>query len=182
VTVRPKKAKFNGHKPSAKAAKQRFSNRRQQEIARRVKDLVRPVCEAEGLELIHVEYQREPGGRIVRVYLDKPGGITLDDCTRVSRQASDLLDVALDIEESYSLEVTSPGPSRPLGEKEDFERFAGQRAKIRIARPIEGQKNFTGVLRGATEDAVRLEAGERTVEIPLELITKARLVESSGEN
>lgn len=146
------------------------------------KDLVRPICETEGLELIHVEFQREPGGRILRLYLDKPGGITLDDCSHVSRQASDLLDVALDIEESYNLEVTSPGPNRPLGEKEDFDRFVGQVAKIRVARPIEGQKNFTGVLKGTAGDTVRLEAGERTVEIPFELITKARLVESSGEN
>ncbi|MFO7494480.1 MAG: ribosome maturation factor RimP [Desulfobacterales bacterium] len=182
MTARPKKPRDSGRKSSAEALEDRLSNRREQEIAQRVKDLVRPACEAEGLELIHVEYRREPVGRVLRVYLDKPGGITLGDCSQVSRQVSDLLDVALDVAEPYSLEVTSPGPNRPLGEKEDFDRFVGQWAKVRVARPIEGQKNFTGVLKGTAGDAVRLEAGEKTVDIPFELITRARLVESSGES
>jgi ribosome maturation factor RimP len=182
VTARAKKSRDGAKKPPAEKRPGHLGRRREQEIARRVRELVRPACEAEGLEVIHVEFQREPAGRVLRVYLDKPGGVTLGDCSHVSRQVSDLLDVALELPEPYSLEVTSPGPNRPLGEKGDFDRFVGQWAKLRVARPIEGQKNFTGVLRGTTEDAVRLEAGERTVEIPFELITRARLVESSGES
>jgi ribosome maturation factor RimP len=182
VTARPKKPRDSGKKPSTRGPEDRLSNRRQQEIAQLVKEVVRAACEAEGLEVIHVEFRREPVGRVLRVYLDKPGGITLGDCSHVSRQVSDLLDVALDVAEPYSLEVTSPGPNRPLGEREDFDRFVGQWAKVRVARPIEGQKNFTGVLKGMAGDAVRLEAGEKTVDIPFELITRARLVESSGEN
>jgi ribosome maturation factor RimP len=92
--------------------------------------------------VIHVEFQREPAGRVLRVYLDKPGGVTLGDCSHVSRQVGDLLDVALELPEPYSLEVTSPGPNRPLGEKGDFDRFVGQWAKLRVARPIEGQKKL----------------------------------------
>jgi ribosome maturation factor RimP len=182
VTARAKKSRDGAKKPPAEKRPGQLGHRRGQEIARRVRELVRPACEAEGLEVIHVEFQREPAGRVLRVYLDKPGGVTLGDCSHVSRQVSDLLDVALEVAEPYSLEVTSPGPNRPLGEKGDFDRFVGQWAKLRVARPIEGQKNFTGVLRGTTEDAVRLEAGEKTVDIPFELITRARLVESSGES
>jgi ribosome maturation factor RimP len=182
VTTRAKKSRDGAKKPPAETPPGRLSHRREQEIARRVKELVRPECDAEGLEVIHVEYRREPVGRVLRVYLDKPGGITLGDCSHASRQVSDLLDVALEVAEPYSLEVTSPGPNRPLGEKGDFDRFVGQWVKIRVARPIEGQKNFTGVLKGTAGDAVRLEAGEKTVDIPFELITRARLVESSGES
>ena len=144
--------------------------------------LAAPLCEAEGVELVHIEYQRETGGRILRLYIDKPGGVTLDDCVIVSRQISDLLDVKIETEETYRLEVSSPGPDRPLGNALDFEKFKGNVAKIKTHQPVDGQKNFKGVLLGISEGTVKLLVNEKTVAIPFQEITKARLVNYYGEN
>ncbi len=101
----------------------------EQKIVEQVRALAQPLCEAEGLELIHVEFQREPGGRILRLYIDKPDGINLNDCVGISRQMGDILDVNLDDIGPFNLEVTSPGPSRPLTTPEDFEKFKGNTGK-----------------------------------------------------
>lgn len=144
--------------------------------------LAAPLCEAEGVELVHIEYQQETGGRILRLYIDKPGGVTLDDCVIVSRQLSDLLNVKIETEETYRLEVSSPGPDRPLGNALDFEKFKGNVAKIKTHQPVDGQKNFKGVLLGISEGTVKLLVNEKTVAIPFQEITKARLVNYYGEN
>ena len=151
------------------------------DIARQVRDLAEPLCEAEGLELVHVEYQRERGGRTLRIYIDRPGGTRLDDCVNISRQLSDLLDVYLDSGSAYNLEVSSPGPERPLGKKEDFNRFIGHPVKVRARQPIEGRKNFKGTLMGVTADRVDIRMDDTTVAIPLEQIKSARLVDNQGE-
>lgn len=162
----------------------------QRKIVDQVMKLGEPLCEAEGMELIHVEYQREPGGRTLRIYLDKPGGVTLDDCVHVSRQLGDLLDVYLEGSASYRLEVSSPGPDRPLGKMADFEKFKGNTAKLKIYdSPGEiGQgvclkkKSITGVLLGISEDRVELMAGDQKIAVPYRDIAKARLVNYNGEN
>ena len=105
-----------------------------------VSDLAEPLCREEGMELVHVEYQREAGGRILRVYIDKPGGVGLNDCVNVSRQLSDLLDVYVERDDAYRLEISSPGPDRPLGKTADYERFKGRDIRIKTARPLDGQK------------------------------------------
>lgn len=151
-------------------------------IVEQVWPLAGPMCQALGLELIHVEFVAESGGRVLRLYLDKPGGINLDDCAQVSRQASDLLDAGLDEDLEYTLEVSSPGPHRPLGRKEDFERFRGSSARIKTMAPLDGQRNFTGVLQGLSVDQVMLSTGDRTVAIALDNIARAHLVELDGEN
>ena len=132
---------------------------------------------AEGLELVHVEYQREAGGRILRIYIDRPGGVTVDDCATVSNQLSDILDIKLDTQHPYTLEVSSPGIERPVSKFTDFEKFKGNRAKIRTAYPINEQKNFKGLLRGLLEENIILEADTDTIVIPFHDITKARLVD-----
>ena len=152
------------------------------EVVARVFDLIVPVCDAEGIELVHVEYQREAGGRILRVYIDKPGGITLADCTMISRQINTLLDVHLDLKAPYNLEVSSPGPDRPLAKASDFNRFQGNRAKIRTHQFVDGQKNFTGVLLGLSDGKVWLKVEDKTVAIPYQGINRARLVDYRGEN
>jgi ribosome maturation factor RimP len=149
----------------------------EQKIIKRVWSLAEPVCESEGLELIQVEYQRESAGRILRLYVDKPGGINLDDCVGISRQVSDILDVDLDDVGPYSLEVTSPGPERPLARKQDFARFKGSRAKIKTSQPLNGRKNFTGVLLDITDDHVRLQLEAQIVTIGYADISKAHLIE-----
>ena len=151
------------------------------EIISRVNELSGPMCDAEGIELVHTEYQREPHGMILRIYIDKPGGPTLQDCTRISRQLQDLLDVHLDVSDNYYLEVSSPGVNRPLGKLSDFVRFKGRQAKIKVLQPIDGQKNFTGVLSGVLQEAVAIQVGDRFVEIPYQDITRARLVNNNGD-
>lgn len=154
-----------------------------EETIARVWEIAEPACLSAGIELVHVEYQREPGGRILRLYIDKPGRVTVDDCANVSRQVGDLLDVYLEGTATYNLEVSSPGIERPLGKRSDYERFEGKEAKIAIRRPLNGQKNFRGVLLGASGEEVelRMEDG-RTVAIPFGEITKARLVNYNGED
>lgn len=152
-----------------------------EEIISKVNELAGPLCDAEGKELVYTEYQREPHGMILRIYIDKPGGATLQDCTHVSRQLQDLLDVHLDMSDNYFLEVSSPGFNRPLGKLSDFVRFQGNQAKIKVLRPIDGQKNFTGILSGVLQEAVVIKVGDRIIEIPYQDIIRARLVNYNGD-
>jgi ribosome maturation factor RimP len=155
---------------------------REKQIVDKVWALAEPICESEQIELVYVQYQREPGGRILRVYIDKPGGVSLKDCMHFSRQLSDVLDIYLETETSYNLEISSPGTDRPLGRLQDFEKFKGHMAKIKSARAIDGQKSFTGVLLGVVDENIKLQAqNNKDVEIPFADIVKARLVDYSGE-
>ncbi len=149
-------------------------------MARRIRELSEPLCESQGLELVHVEYQREPRGFVMRFYIDRSGGVTLADCAAFSRQVGDLLDVALDIAGKYTLEVSSPGSERPLGRLGDFKRFEGSMARIRTLEALDGQKNFTGRLAGVTEDTVILNTRSGSLRIPCDLISRARLVHNNG--
>jgi len=152
------------------------------EIIDRVAKLAEPLCASEGIELVYVEYNREPGGRILRIYIDRPGGIHLEDCADISRQLGDLLDVYLEEIGPYNLEVSSPGPDRPLGKTGDFVRFKGCKAKIRTHRQRDGRRNFTGVLMGVSEGSVvNIMVENKTVAIPFPDIQKARLINFNGE-
>jgi ribosome maturation factor RimP len=142
----------------------------------RVWQLAAPLCTGEGMQLVHVEYQREHGGRTLRLYLDKPNGITLDDCVTISRQLGDILDVGLEDEAPYRLEVSSPGTNRPLGSRDDFERYKGRRIKVRLMTPLEGQKNFTGILNDINTLTVQLTIDHKTVDIQFADIVKANLI------
>ncbi len=121
-TVKTKKHQI---KKGSRPGNRHHSLVNEQKIVDQVGALAKPVCESEGLELIHVEFQRESGGRILRLYIDKPDGVKLDDCVVISRQMGDIIDVNLDEIGPFNLEVTSPGSSRPLVSKEDFETFKG---------------------------------------------------------
>lgn len=147
-------------------------------VLAQARPLAEALCEAEGLELVQLQYRRERGGRILRLFIDKPGGVTLEDCAAVSRELGDLLDVHLPGLGPYHLEVSSPGPNRPLARAEDFERFRGQRARIRVRGTLDGQKNFSGVLEGLTGRTVQLNTGRGSVAIPIDAISKAHLMES----
>jgi len=144
--------------------------------------LVEPVCDAEGMDLVHAEYQTEPGGKVLRLYIDKPDGISIDDCVAISRQVSDLLDIYMPGDQQYRLEVSSPGANRPLVKPDDFNRFKDQSARIQISDSINGQKKFKGILAGIQDGIVTLLVMEKPVAIPFEKITKARLINYSGEN
>jgi ribosome maturation factor RimP len=145
-------------------------------VAAEVRSLAEVLCDTEGIELVHVEFLRDRGGRVLRLFIDKPAGVTLEDCATVSRELGDVLDVHLPDIGRYHLEVSSPGPNRPLSRAEDFERFRGHAAKIRTLCPMDGQRHFSGVLAGLSGGAVCLVKGQTTVTIPLEDISKAHLV------
>ncbi len=144
--------------------------------------LVEPVCESEGLELVLIEFQREKGGRVLRLYIDKATGVTLDDCARVSRQVDAILDVYCDAESAYTLEVSSAGVNRPLGRQSDYERFKGRVVKIKARVPVDGRKNFKGMLLGLSEGIVRLRSDGREYAVPYNGIAKAQLVNDDGVN
>jgi len=134
-----------------------------------------PLCQDENLELVHVEYLPGDTEAMVRVYIDKPGGISMDDCVSVSRQLGDLIDIQMEHMDRYRLEVSSPGPNRPLNQKKDFHRFTGETIKIETYEAIEGQKKFTGLLEETNDDSVVIAFDGKKVEIADLMISKAML-------
>lgn len=135
--------------------------------------MVQPVVAGMGYELVDV--QASNGGRLLRLFIDKPGGVGLEDCAAVSRQLSRVFEVeGIDYER---LEVSSPGLDRPLRKGADFARFAGQKAEVRMRTPdATGRRRFVGVLRGAEEGRVSLELDGQTVALELSDVERARLV------
>lgn len=153
-------------------------------VLEKIRTLILPVLEAKGRELVDLEYKREGQGWVLRLFIDEPGGITLDGCVEVSREISVLLEVEDPIETAYNLEVSSPGLDRPLTKPADYERFAGRLAKIKSRVPIDvdgegrGRKTFVGVLGGLSDDKVVIELEDKKglrVAIPLGDVEKANL-------
>jgi ribosome maturation factor RimP len=134
------------------------------------------VAAREGLELVHWESVGPRNNFVLRIYIDKPGGVSHGDCETVSNQVGTLLDVADLIANRYILEVSSPGIERGLFKRGDYERFAGSRIKLRSSQPIDGQRNFRGRLIGLVGDSVSLDAdGRGLIEIPYENVVKANI-------
>ena len=126
--------------------------------------LALPVVESAGCSLWDVEYVKEAGAWYLRVYIDKEGGVSIDDCEAVSRPLSDLLDQADPIEGSYTFEVSSAGADRALKKAEHFARFQGAEVEVKLYRPKEGRKEYVGLLRDYQDGAVTLEtAGQKAV-------------------
>lgn len=136
---------------------------------------VEEIIENQELELVDVEYKKEQQGWVLRVFLDKPDGINIEDCQKVSLLLDNRLDEEDPIPGAYSLEVSSPGLERPLTKAQDYERFAGRLVQIRTYSGLHGRKRFEGVLQGLQDDQVLLEFGGETINIPLQLIAKANL-------
>lgn len=122
--------------------------------------LILPIIEQNRFELVDVEYVKEGGTWYLRAYIDKPGGITVDDCEIVNRALSDLLDEEDFIEESYILEVSSPGLDRPLKKEKDFQRSLGKEVEIRTYQPVNKRKEFTGILKAYDRETVTIEQEE----------------------
>jgi len=140
-------------------------------------DMLEPAIRSLGYELVGVEFHTGgKGGGLLRVYIDSEDGISADDCQRVSYQVSGVLDVEDPIPGHYTLEVSSPGLDRLLFRREDFERFAGQLVKLRLAYPVEGQRRFKGRLTGLRGEQVVIEADDMEISFPFEQIEQARLV------
>ena len=132
------------------------------EVREEVRRLALPLAEDAGYELVDVEHAAQGRHRVVRVLIDKPGGITVGDCAQFSRRLSDCMDMNQVIAGSYQLEVSSPGIERPLKTLESVERFAGQRAALATHEPREGRRNWEGTLLGAAQGRVGLRTEEET--------------------
>ena len=161
-------------------------------IVTQVESLAEPLCAAHGVELVEVRHLQERGGAVLRITIDRDGpapeapagqpvayrsGITLEDCTRISRDLSEALDMH---EESlpgkYRLEVSSPGLERPLAKAHDFERFAGREVRLNTLAPIDGRRKFQGELLGLEDGVVVLRIEAETYRVPYEAVHRAQLV------
>lgn len=129
---------------------------RREDYEKKTEELLEPVVAGFGFELVDVEYVKEAGTWYLRAYIDKPGGITVDDCEAVSRKFSDILDEKDYIEDTYIFEVSSPGLGRPLKKEKDFQRSLGEEVEIRTYRPIDRQKEFAGILKAFDRDTVTI--------------------------
>ena len=138
--------------------------------------LLNPVVKGMGYEFVGAEFIAEGKRSVLRIYIDRNDGISVDDCERVSRQVSAVLDVEDPIPGQYVLEVSSPGLDRPLFTLAQFERFAGYAAKIRLRQPLQGRKNFTVVLRGVSDNDVHFEVDGEPGHVDFDDIDQARLV------
>ncbi len=147
------------------------------EIINWLTELVKPLLEAQGLELVEIEYARPKRGRsTLRLFLDRVGGgITIEEITRISRVVGDLLDVHDLIPESYHLEVSSPGLTRKLKSPEDYRRYVGRLVRITTRQARDGKQVFRGILQGLENDEVRVQEGGAEYRLPLPEIARARL-------
>ncbi|WP_271409234.1 ribosome maturation factor RimP [Pseudomonas sp. Q1-7] len=138
--------------------------------------LLAPVVEALGYQCWGIEFLSQGRHSLLRVYIDHENGILVDDCEKVSRQISGVLDVEDPISSEYTLEVSSPGMDRPLFTLEQFAAHAGELVKIKLRSPFEGRRNFQGLLRGVEEQDVVVLIEDREFLLPIELIDKANII------
>jgi ribosome maturation factor RimP len=150
----------------------------------RVQNLVKPVLDELGMELVDLEFKREGQDWFLRLFIDKEGGVTLDNCAEVSREVSAILEVEDPVSAAYHLEVSSPGLDRPLKKAADYERFAGRLVKVKTYEKLDPdsrgheRKTFVGILQGLKNDVVSLEQNDKkggVVSFPLSAIAKANL-------
>ena len=129
-------------------------------ITEKVFALAKPVVEEEGCSLWDVEYLREAGTWYLRIYIDKEGGVSIDDCERISRRLDPILDEADPIPESYVFEVGSAGAERELKRPSDFEQFMGHEVELKLYKPVKGRKSFVGILTGYEDGTVTITVGD----------------------
>ena len=147
-----------------------------QSVEERVAPMAARVAAREGCDLVHCEYVNQSGRWILRLYIDREGGVTVGDCSTISRQMSAMLDVEDLIPSAYNLEVSSPGLDRPLNTHDDYDRFVGENVKIKTTDPVRGRRRFSGVLEKREGELITVaESGGQAFEIPLDKVRMARL-------
>ncbi|HIG91058.1 MAG: ribosome maturation factor RimP [Methylococcales bacterium] len=139
-------------------------------------ELIEPIVEGMGYECVGIEFNPHPTNGLLRIYIDAESGVVLDDCTRVSRQVSGVLDVEDPIKTVYQLEVSSPGAERPLFKVEHFQRFIGQKVQVNLFVPIEKRRNIIGSITSVNDAVIVIDGEDQQFEIPFKSISKANLV------
>jgi len=158
--------------PGAGEAAGGYRPSRQQEIER----LVSPVIVALDCELWGIETLRQGRSTLLRIYIDREQGVTIEDCEAVSRRVSQILEVEAPISGQYTLEVSSPGMDRMLFRLEHYAQYAGEMVEIRLTQPFEGRRKLSGTLTGVDGDEVLVQVGDEEFVLPLEWIQRARIV------
>ena len=145
-------------------------------VLKEIERLIEPILAEMGIDLVDMEYRSGQGRRVLTIYADRPTGINLDDCAMVSREIGNLLDVKELFQHHYVLEVSSPGLNRPLRREKDFLGAIGQRVKVKTTVPLEGRKNFSGVLQSFEKGKLQLKLDDTVVQISEEKVRKANVV------
>ncbi|HUL31199.1 MAG TPA: ribosome maturation factor RimP [Thermodesulfobacteriota bacterium] len=145
------------------------------ELVDRVRGMIDPILSNERMELVDIEYRRESKGWVLRLILDKEGGITLDDCTRVSQEVGRSLDVEDVIQTPYTLEVSSPGLTRPLKTQKDFMKYRHRLIKVRTVDPVQNRRQFKGRLLEVSENGIEIGVDGGIFRIPLSNVARANL-------
>ena len=145
-------------------------------VVKRVIDLVEPILDEMGFELVDVEYLSLYGKWVLRLYIDTETGVTIDDCVSVSREIGDLIDIKEVVTHEYTLEVSSPGIDRPLKKEKDFVGAVGKKIKVRMIAPMDGRRSFTGYLEDFENGTLHIEVDGTPVALPWAEVEKANLV------
>jgi len=145
-------------------------------VTQSVIELIEPGLLAKGLELVDVEFKKEGKNWVLRVFIDKEGGVTLEDCQKISSLVGDLIEVEEVIEPAYTMEVSSPGLNRVLKKEKDFIRFSGKKICVQCHAPLNGRKKFTGILKDFKNQSIRLEVDGQLQIISINRVAKANLV------
>ncbi|HEX4046397.1 MAG TPA: ribosome maturation factor RimP [Elusimicrobiota bacterium] len=148
--------------------------------AKEIETLIAPLVEQEGGEIVDLQWRREGHQWILRLFIDKPDGVTLDDCAYYSDRVGAFLDEKNAIEQSYVLEISSPGLDRVIKKDKDFEKFAGKHVKLRIKIAENGQRRFAGILKGLQEDKVAVQVGETLKTFDRRNVDEVRLDDSAA--
>jgi ribosome maturation factor RimP len=154
-----------------------MAERNREAVIEKVQEIAERVGASEGLEVVDVQLLGGGGSRVLRIFIDKPAGVTHADCEFISQQVGTILDVEDIIPgASYTLEVSSPGVERKLSKPREFERFVGQKVKVVLRQPVENQRHLTGTLKSFAGGVITLEpAPGKSVQFPLEQVEKANL-------
>jgi len=145
------------------------------EILEKIELLVTPVIDENKMELVDLEYLHEHGQWILRFYIDKTGGVTLDDCATMSDRIGQVLDLTDPIPQNYSLEISSPGIYRTLRKPEDFKKFVGQGVDVSLYAPLDGRRHFKGLMESVSSEAVSVQVDGKSYVLPFAGIAKAKL-------
>ena len=143
-------------------------------LVTQIYEMVKPIADELNYEIYHIEYVKENGEYYLRIYIEKEGGITLNDCEALSRRVSDIMDEKDPIEEAYFLEVSSPGLNRNLFTESHYKRFVGREIMVKLTKAIDGKKNINGILKEVNEENIIVEA-DTLISIPKEKIKGANI-------